>query len=70
MKCTYNYTEKLNLAIQKLRSEYPSYDKAKVLMALVHINMPPQLTADIEKSSKDELKEIFRTKFLHHKNHC
>ena len=38
VKCTYNYIDKLSLPVQKLRSEYPSYDKAKVLMALFHAN--------------------------------
>ena len=70
VKCTYFYIEKLNSAVQNLRSEYPSYDKAKDHMALFNTNMPPLFTADIEKSSKDELKEMFRTSFPLHKSHC
>ena len=69
VKCTYNYIEKLNSVVQNLRFEYPSYDKAKDFMTLFHTNIPPLLTVDIEKSSKDDLKEMFRTRFILHKNH-
>ena len=54
------YIQQLNETVQQLRSAYPSYSKAKVL---VNKDIPPTLSSSAAKQDKVTLVNSYRTRF-------